>query len=520
MESLKTYEVLKSVLVVLVVIVLLHWIWTRRKIYRFGLKFPIEFGFPIIGSLHKIRTVNSAVSGLGQIMKDCKSHTVCCWIGLFPVILTADPDIASSILRSKDLLNKAKTMYYPVYLTFKGGLVASPATEWVHNRKMIDASFTNKVLESFFPIFNKAKDDLIERYSVLVDKKEHKILKSLQTLSLGITVETTMGKVMYRGEQVSKGLAPIYTFLMNIISAEILMSSLKLGFILELYPKFRKRREQIYQFVNELIQAKLKRDINTINKSSNTETSDLNNIASNSAIPSIRKEPKIFIDQAIKLYQNQQFTWNDIISESITIVSAAFETTATAVYTTLVMLAMHPEAQQRLFEEILDVFPEKDFYVNSDQLSQLQYLDFVINESLRLVPSVPVIGRHVIKDTQIGEHVVPKDIQIIISIFHLHRRTDIWGPNAEKFDPERFSVEDFGEKQKNAYIPFSKGVRNCIGWRYALFAIKVLLCGLIRNYKFETDFKFEDLKYTSNVSLKYILEPELRLSRRSEDIIK
>ncbi|XP_037932187.1 probable cytochrome P450 313a4 [Teleopsis dalmanni] len=340
-------------------------------------------------------------------MKDCKSHTVCCWIGLFPIILTADPDIASSVLRSKELLNKAKTMYYPLDLTFKNGLAAIPATQWVHNRKMIDPSFTNKVLVSFFPIFNKAKDDLIERYSVLVDNKEHNILKSLQTLSLGITV----------GKKVLTG----------------------------------------------LIQAKLKRDINTSNNNSNTETSDLNNIASNSTVPSIRKEPKIFIDQAIKLYQNQQYTWDHIISESNTIVTTSFETSANAVYSTLVMLAMHPEEQQRLFEEILDVFPEKDFYVDFDQLNQLPYLDLVINETLRLAPSVPVIGRHVMKDTQIGEHNFPKDIQIIISIFHLHRRTDIWGPNADKFDPERFSVENFGEKQKNAFIPFSKGVRNCIG---------------------------------------------------------
>ncbi|XP_037937435.1 probable cytochrome P450 313a4 [Teleopsis dalmanni] len=520
MDSLKTYEVLKSVLVFLVVILLLHWIWTRRKIYNFGLRFPIVFGFPIIGSLHKLKNVDNLMTAFGEILNACKSHTVCFWWGLFPVILTADPDIALNVFRSQELLNKAKILYYPVRHVFKGGLIASPATEWVHNRKMINPSFTNKVLVSFFPIFNKAKDDLIERYSVLVDNKEHKILKSLQTLSLGITVETTMGKVMYRGEQVSKGLAPLYSFVMNILSAKILMSFLKLGFILELYPKFRKKREQIYQFVNELIQAKLKRGINTSNNNSNTETSDLNNIASNSAIPSIRKEPKIFIDQAIKLYQNQQFTWNDIISESITIVSASFETSANAVYSTLVMLAMHPEEQQRLFEEILDVFPEKDFYVDFDQLNQLPYLELVINETLRLAPSVPLIGRHVMKDTQIGEHVFPKDSQILISIFHLHRRTDIWGLNADKFDPERFSIENFEEKQKNAYIPFSKGLRNCIGWRYALYTIKVLLCGLIRNYKFETDFKFEDLKYTSNVSLKYILEPELRLSRRSEDIIK
>ncbi|XP_037937478.1 probable cytochrome P450 313a4 [Teleopsis dalmanni] len=375
---------------------------------------------------------------------------------------------------------------------------------------MINPCFSNNVLVSLFPIFNKAKDDLIERCAALIDNKNQKILNMIQTLTVAMSAETTMGKAMHKDEQVSEDLINVFSFLMKFTTIQALMSFFKLGFMLEFYSKLQKGKEELWTFVDKLIQAKLNKCTNK-----NKTESSLVNTKNIDAVLSIRKEPKIFIDQAIKLYENQQFTRNDIIKESNTIVATSFETTANAIYSTLIMLAMHPDIQQRLFEEILDVFPEKDFYIQCDQLSQLPYLELVINETLRLAPSFPLIGREAMKDTQIGENFFPKGIQVFISIYHLHRRTDIWGPNADEFEPERFSVENYGKKQKNAYIPFSKGPRNCIGRRYAMFSMKVLLCGLVRNYKFETDFKFEDLRCTQKLSLRYIVEPELRLYRRS-----
>lgn len=62
------------------------------------------------------------------------------------------------------------------------------------------------------------------------------------------------------------------------------------------------------------------------------------------------------------------------------------------------MLATHPEVQERLYDEIINIFPEKDFEMEYEHLEQLPYLDMIINETLRLAPSIPLIGRHVTKD--------------------------------------------------------------------------------------------------------------------------
>lgn len=179
------------------------------------------------------------------------------------------------------------------------------------------------------------------------------------------------------------------------------------------------------------------------------------------------------------------------------------------------MLAMHPAVQERLFEEIINLFPDKHFYVECENITNLPYLDMVVNETLRLMPSIPMIGRQVVQDTTLSSGlVIPKGIEILISIFDLHRRTDIWGANADKFNPENFMRENLQEKHSYAYIPFSKGVRDCIGWKYALMAIKILLAGFIRNFSFETNVKLEDLKFTNNVTLKYTNEPAFTIKNR------
>lgn len=142
----------------------------------------------------------------------------------------------------------------------------------------------------------------------------------------------------------------------------------------------------------------------------------------------------------------------------------SFETTSNCVFSTLVMLAMHPNIQEKVYEELCCVFPERDFEMAFEDMKQLPYLDMVINETMRLAPPVPLIGRQVDRDIHLNKDLqLPKGLQIFISIYNLHRRTDIWGPNAANFDPKNFLPKNIANRHPYAFIPFSKGMRNCIG---------------------------------------------------------
>lgn len=141
-----------------------------------------------------------------------------------------------------------------------------------------------------------------------------------------------------------------------------------------------------------------------------------------------------------------------------------YETSATATAHCLLMLAMHPNVQNQMYEEITEVFTSDDIKINNDTLSQLKYMDRVIKESMRIAPVGPVIFREALEDFELTPGcVVPKGTTFILNIYGLHRSKEIWGPNALNFDPDNFLTENVTKRHTCSYIPFSTGRRNCIG---------------------------------------------------------
>lgn len=126
---------------------------------------------------------------------------------------------------------------------------------------------------------------------------------------------------------------------------------------------------------------------------------------------------------------------------------------------------MHPEYQDRAFEEISSLLPRKEhFEMSYSDIQQLSYISMIIDETMRVMSTVPVVGRQVIADTKLSNGVVlPKGLQVLIDIFNMQRREDIWGPEARSFNPDNFLPSNIEGKHPYSYIPFTKGLRNCIG---------------------------------------------------------
>jgi len=147
------------------------------------------------------------------------------------------------------------------------------------------------------------------------------------------------------------------------------------------------------------------------------------------------------------------------------------------------LLARHPEVQARAFQEIRDVLgDDKSAPVTMQQLGELKYLECVIKESLRLFPSVPLIGRHITEDTVLDGKLIPAHSDVVILIYHAQRDPDYF-PDPEKFLPERFSLERKGEINPFAYTPFSAGPRNCIGQKFAMLEIKSTISKMLRHFE-------------------------------------
>ncbi|KAG2465691.1 CP4V2 protein, partial [Polypterus senegalus] len=133
-------------------------------------------------------------------------------------------------------------------------------------------------------------------------------------------------------------------------------------------------------------------------------------------------------------------------------------------------------------------------HVSMDDLKKLKYLECVIKESLRLYPSVPMFA---------PGHEIPKGVNAIIIPYSLHRDPK-WFPDPEKFNPERFLPENSSHRHPFAFVPFSAGLRNCIGQRFAIMEEKVILSTVLRHFEVESKQRREELDLTGEL----ILRPE------------
>ncbi len=131
---------------------------------------------------------------------------------------------------------------------------------------------------------------------------------------------------------------------------------------------------------------------------------------------------------------------------------------------TILLLAMHPEHQERVFNELKTILPSKDIPITSEHIVQLTYLELCIKESLRLFPVVSLMAKNVkTGSVNLGGYEVHSGVTIVIGVNRIHRKLKYWGPDANKFDPTRFLPENFSKVPRFAYIPFSEGSRNCVG---------------------------------------------------------
>lgn len=142
----------------------------------------------------------------------------------------------------------------------------------------------------------------------------------------------------------------------------------------------------------------------------------------------------------------------------------ASDTAGLSLSTAVLMMAIHTDCQQRMFDELITVMPNKDMDLTTDMLSKLPFMDACIRESLRLFPTVPLIGRSPAEPIVLNNTEIPPGVTVILGIRQIQRQQEYWGEDAHLYKPERFLGDNASYKEiPGCYIPFSSGPRNCIG---------------------------------------------------------
>uniref|UniRef100_A0A8C2WBG9 unspecific monooxygenase n=1 Tax=Cyclopterus lumpus TaxID=8103 RepID=A0A8C2WBG9_CYCLU len=186
-------------------------------------------------------------------------------------------------------------------------------------------------------------------------------------------------------------------------------------------------------------------------------------------------------------------TDHEILSQAIMFMFAGYETSTTTLVFLAYNLATNPEVMKRLQEEIDSTFPDKGA-VRYEALMQMEYLDCVVNESLRLYPPAARLDRIAKETVKICGITIQKDMVVMIPVYALQRDPELW-PEPEEFRPDRFSKQNKQSIKPYAYMPFGVGPRNCLGMRFAQVMVKLALVDILQNYSFsvceETEIPLE-----------------------------
>ncbi|GBP54916.1 Cytochrome P450 4V2 [Eumeta japonica] len=287
---------------------------------------------------------------------------------------------------------------------------------------------------------------------------------------------------------------------------------------------------------------------------------------------SVGRPFRAFLDLMLELTSKEgMFTDQEIREEVDTIIVAGQDTSGATVLFNLLLLGTHQEKQQKVYDEIQEIFENSDRDVSKEDLKRLIYLDATLKESMRLYPVVcvvarqadrdiklrprlraprpqwsfsrsgsktsmdetnfmsnvhvistlvivgnfpiEVVGRHVYlrQSTRLEDYTLPAGSSCVVSMWGLHRH-ERWGPDYDSFRPERWLDAGALPAHPAAFAAFAHGKRGCIGKNYALMSMKTMIVHILRRYRVFSDIT--ELKLKFGTLLKPVSGHLLKIEKR------
>lgn len=162
----------------------------------------------------------------------------------------------------------------------------------------------------------------------------------------------------------------------------------------------------------------------------------------------------------------------------------------------------------------MEVIGSSNDLFDLDSISRLKYVEACIKEALRVIPTVPIIMRALQANFKLDNGtVLPAGSQVYISLIGLHS-SETYYDNPTEYRPERFYGQDDRGQSSFTFVPFSAGPRNCIGQKFAMTDMKVIVSILLRRYRFESLLPFEEFHPKIEVVTKPSQKTPVRLHDR------
>ncbi|XP_046467884.2 cytochrome P450 4C1-like isoform X1 [Neodiprion pinetum] len=488
----------------------------RLKLYIKASKFRGPPTIPIVGNAHHFIGNNGEIVQKLIDLSDSYPSPYRIWLGPELLIMVSHPEDVKKIVGSDKTIEKS-----PLYRFFRpwlgNGLFTAPTAIWRIHRKLIGPTFNLKILESFVSVFAAQSSIMVKKMETELNGGEFVIFKYVSLCAMDIICETAMGVSMGAQSNNSGDYIETVEKTFAIIYQRVFKAWLQYDAI---FYRTRLGREQkkclnvLHDFTNNVIRRKKEA---LLRKRDNRDATTDHKYDEDDSLPPRRKA---YLDLLMELTDNQmKFTDQELREEVDTMIVAGHDTTSNMICSVLLMLASHPDVQEKAYRELEEIYGSskvEERCVTHEDLSRMGYLERVIKETMRVFPIAATVSRAVTEDFDVGEYTLPKGSIVGIDIIKMHRSEEFW-PDPFVFDPDRFLPQEIAKRHSCVYLPFSAGPRNCIGSRFAMMEMKTVLATILRRYIIKKDkiTPIADIKLKSDVILKAADPIKLRIKERT-----
>jgi cytochrome P450 len=192
--------------------------------------------------------------------------------------------------------------------------------------------------------------------------------------------------------------------------------------------------------------------------------------------------PMDFLSILIRAREAGEQSPDQLRDEMMTMLLAGHDTTALTLTYTWVLLSEHPAVERRVHEEVDDVVG--DDRPGMEHVRDLEYLEWVIQEAMRLYPPVYTIFREPTSDVTLSGYDIDAGTTLMLPQWGVHRSERFYD-DPETFDPERWAPERAGDRPRFAYFPFGGGPRHCIGKHLAMLEARLIVATTAKEFRLE-----------------------------------
>nr|QUF59373.1 cytochrome p450 CYP3044B6 [Brachionus angularis] len=453
---------------------------------KFNIKGPTPL--PLVGNFIEMIKYGVPYNDIRMINKYGK--IVGYFEGSTPIILVSDPKLLKSIMIKDFHSFTNRRVFEAINIDpFDKMLTITKDEEWKNIRAILTTVFTSGKLKSMSKLMIECSDRFSDNLKKYADKEEYINCRELfGSLSFDVICSCCFGfsvdslndsnnEVLKHVKNIKFNLKIKLKFSLKKVFFPSLAKFFEKKNLIELVPKVSieylknltatiiERRKKKLEKRDDFIQIMVEHEEN-LEQSQNEKTCQDKN------------QP----DSKISHHKNK-LTIDEILSQAILFMSAGYETSALTLNLVSYNLAMYPNIQDKLCEEVDKVLENNNGEINYDTVHEMSYMSMVIDETLRMFPAAIRSDRVANKDYENEGIKIKKDQVIAVPIFALHYNPDIY-EKPDEFIPERFNEENRKSRDNITYLPFGQGPRNCIGMRFAQLEMKLTLAKILSKYRF------------------------------------